>query len=371
MIKVETSTRPDPPRLFPPFKDGEPGINRGGTYTSMNSNKYGISLNLNHPKGPEVAWRLVQWADVVAQSYTPGTMDRWGLDYASVSARRPDIIYFSTSQFGQTGPWAGVRGYGPLLSAQSGFYHTTGWPDRSPAGPFGAYTDFISHRLGGLAILAALQHRRRTGQGQHIDLSQLEASLQFLAPSLLDFDTNGRVAGRVGNYSPHAVPHGVYPCRGDDRWVAIVAETDTQWEALCQAIGDSAELHVEQFATFQDRKAHERECDERLAEWTRERSPEEVMRILQSAGVPAGVVQSAADLLQDVQLHHRQHFMTLSHKEIGSHIYERFAIRSSQTSPRLDKAAPCLGEDNEFVYMQLLGMDPEEYTALSRDGAFL
>lgn len=370
VVHIESTTHPETLRLAPPFRDNIPGINRSGFFANYNTSKYGVSLNLAHPKGREIARRLIMWADIVAESYTPGVMARWGLDYESVRRFKPEVIYLSTCQMGQTGPHAGHPGYGTALSALAGFYHITGWPDREPAGPYGAYTDFLNFRLGGIAILAALEYRRRTGRGQYIDLSQLEGALQFIAPLILDYTVNGRVAGRQGNRAPDAAPHGAYPCKGEDRWCVIAVYTDQQWEALREAMGDPPWARDERFQTLLGRKRHEEELDGHIAGWTRGKTPEEVMTLLQGRGVPAGVVERPEDLFNDPQLRHRGHFVVLHHSEIGPHSYDGIPFKLSKTPGRLRMPAPCLGEHNRFVYREFLGLTDAEIDALEAEGVF-
>ncbi|MEE9198206.1 MAG: CoA transferase [Dehalococcoidia bacterium] len=377
VVRVESLVKSDPLRLSSPFRDGESGINRSGFYSNYNTGKYSVALNLNCPKGVETARRLVLWADVVAENFTPGVMNRWGLGYARVRELRPDIIYFSTSQQGQTGPHSHHAGYGNHSASLAGFTHITGWPDRDAVMPYGAYTDFISPRYGVATILAALDYRRRTGKGQHIDLSQLEVGLQFLAPLLMDCAVNGRRFLRRGNRDPNASPHGAYPCRGEDRpsmssgdaWCVIAVFNDDQWRSLRQAMGDPPWASEPGYATLIGRKSHEGELDALIAEWTRQHTAEQVMERLQKVGVPAGVVRTSGDLFCDPQLRHRGHFVFLEHPEMGNHSYDGPSFKLSKTPGELRGPAPCLGEHTEFILRQFLGMDDEEIAGLAEAGA--
>ena len=378
VVHIESQTRPDGLRLGPPFRDQEPGINRSAFFANFNSSKKGVSINLNHPKGPEVARRVIAWADVVAESYTAGTMGRWGLDYESVRRWKPEIIYYSTCQMGQTGPWASQPGFGVQMAALTGFYHLTSWPDRAPAGPYGAYTDFINPRFGAVAILAALEHRDRTGVGQHVDLSQLEGGLQFMGPMVMEYLNNGHDPEPCGNQDPQACPHGAYPCRGEERWIAIAVFTDAQWEALCRVAQshtgndaeDAAWSSDHRFRTFQGRKAQEKNLEEAMSRWTRSFDAHELMTLLQAEGVPAGVVQTCEELYKDPQLAHRGAFVELEHLEIGRHRYDGVPFHLSRTPGGPHQAAPCLGQDNEEVFKGVLGMSDEEYNTLQADGVF-
>src|SRR5262252_10756167 len=266
VVRVESRRRPDPLRSSPPFREARPGPNRSGYYASYNAGKRALGLNMGHPKAIEVVKRLVAWADVVAENFTPGTMQRWGLGYDELVKIKPDIIMLSTSMFGHGGPLSSQPGYGPVLSSLSGMTGITGWPDRAPTNPYGAYTDFVVPRFAVAAILAALDYRRRTGIGQHLDMSQLEASLHFIAPALLDCALNGRDGERTGNRDRGAAPHAAFPCRGKDNWVSIACLTDAHWQALKRAMGAPAWSAEERFTTLVGRKAHEDELETLIAE---------------------------------------------------------------------------------------------------------
>lgn len=371
VIKVESHSMPDNIRITTPFKDNIAGVNRSGTFANYNSGKYSLSLNVKHPKGLEVAKRLVAWADVVVESFRPETMKRWGLGYEELRRIRPDIIMLSMSMQGQTGPFSRQPGVGTQLQALVGITHFTGWPDREPAGTPIPYPDFISPWYVVVAVMAALDYRRRTGQGLYIDMSQLETSLQFVAPSLLDYMVNGRMQSRTGNQHPYAAPHGIYRCQGDDRWCAIAVFTDEEWHALCGALGNPGWTEEPRFATFLGRKENESELNKLVEEWTSTHTAEEVTGLLQAAGVAAGVVQNGQDLLErDRQLQYRHHFWSFEHPETGRHVTEAAPYRLSRTPGGPKWPAPCLGEHNHYVCTQVLGMPDEEFVALVAEGVF-
>ncbi|MDP6107612.1 MAG: CoA transferase [Candidatus Brocadiia bacterium] len=370
VVHVESTTRPDGLRLGGPFRDNIPGNDRSGFFANFNASKYGITLNLNTPRGIEIAKRLVQWADVVAESYTPRPMKKWGLDYESLVEIKPDLIMFSTCQQGQTGPYREYAGFGNQGAALAGFYHLTGWPDRPPAGPYGAYTDFINPRMGSLAIAAALDYKRRTGKGTHIDLAQTEGGLQFLAPTILEESANGRSPARMGNRSPYQAPHGVFPCQGDERWIAIAVTNDEEWDALLRAIGDPDWAHAERFATLSGRLENQDALEEMLGAVTAEWDAYHLMYALQAAGVPAGVVQKTSDLFSDPQVAYRKHFWFLDHQEMGVHAYDGPSFRLSKTPGELVMPAPVMGQHNEYVYKEILGMSEEEYVQNLVDNIF-
>ncbi len=370
VIHIETNTQPDALRITPPFKDGIPGLNRSAYQAGFNNNKYGLSLNLKHPRANEVVRRLIDWADIIAESYSPGTMARWGLAYEDLVKIKPDIIMYSTSQQGQTGRHSRVAAYGTHLVSLAGFTHLTGWPDRGPTGPYGAYTDTPVPPLGAAAIAAALDYRRRTGRGVHIDIAQYEAGVNFLAPVLLDYTVNKRVQQREGNRCAYAAPHGIFPCKGNNRWCAIAVFTDIEWQALCNAIGSPSLALDSEFATLLLRKKNEDKLEQLLAKWTVNYDAKELMYKLQEAGIPAGLVENAEDIQNDTQLAHRHYLWELNHAEIGKHSYEAPPFRLSKTPAELNKPSPCLGEDTEYVCTRILGISDELFIELLEQRVF-
>ena len=370
VIHVETGTRPDPVRTIPPYKDNIPGLNRGGYFHNWNSNKYGITLNLQHPKALEQAKRLIKWADALVENFNPGVMKRLGLSYEEVRKTKPDIIMLSLGSKGQTGPYSTLPAVGMHLAALSGFNAVTGWPDRDPPLLFGAYTDSIVGRFGAAALLAALDHRRRTGKGQYIDISQFEVGIQFLAPPLLDYEMNKRILHRNGNRHPFAAPHNVYRCRGEDRWCAVAVFADAEWQVMRRVMGSPPWAEDPRFATLLGRKRNEDELDSLIQQWTIDCSAEEVMSMLQEAGVSAGVVETAQDLHSDPQLAYRHQFWELEHQEIGLSTYDSMGSQLSKTPAELHKAAHTVGEDNYYVYTEILGLSDEEFVELLEEGVF-
>lgn len=368
VVKVETSKYVDGIRSLPPYKDNVPGLNRSGYFHNYNSDKLGITLNIQQPKGQEIARRLIKWADIVAESFSPGVMSRMGLGYEEIRKVKPDIIMISLSSKGQTGPESLLPAVGLHLSAYSGFMSITGWPDRDPALLYGAYTDSIAGRFGAASIIAALMHKQKTGKGQYIDLAQSEAGIQFLIPPLLDYSANKRILNRNGNRDPAAAPHGAYRCKGKDRWCAIAVFAEEEWLALCRVMGCPAWATHPQFATLAGRKENEAELDSLLEQWTQERVAEEVMRQLQEAGVSAGILETAEDLHRDQQLQARHHFWTLRHEEIGESTYDAMGSILSETPAELNRAAPILGQDNYRVCTEILGLSDDEFADLVATG---
>src|SRR5215216_4195782 len=258
VIRVESHANPDGFRThYPPFAGNQPGLDRSGCFAVFNDGKLGVTLNLKTPEGIDLAKRLVARADVVVENFTPGTVDRLGLGYDALRAVKPDLVMLSSCNMGRTGPYARHPGFGSMLSSLGGFTHLTGYEGETPLLNYGPYIDFIGAGFGLIAVMAALDHRHRTGEGQHIDLSQYETGLQFVAPALLDYSANGHVADREGNRSDHMAPQGAFPCQGEDAWCTISVTSDAEWVALRGAMGDPPWAADPHYATLLGRKAHE------------------------------------------------------------------------------------------------------------------
>lgn len=369
VVHIETDNPADRLRLVGPFKDDIPGINRCQFFGSFNTSKMSLQLNLKHPEGHEIAKRLLAWCDIALDSFTAGTMDEIGLGYDVARSLNPDIIMATTCLLGQTGPARTLAGYGYHAAAASGFYEITGWDDRPPGGPFNAYTDTIAPRFLATTLMAALDHRRRTGEGQFIDQAQMESALHFLAPELLDVQVCGVSPRRAGNLAPDAVPHDAYPCAGVDEWCAIAVETDTQWAALRGVLGEPAWAMDPALATLAGRRERIALVDRELGEFTSTHEPRALMALLQANGVPAGMVQRSSDLMKDPQLAHRGFFRPLEHPEMGEVPYEghQFTIQGYDNGPRFP--APCLGEHTYEVLADILHLSDDEITDALASGA--
>ncbi len=368
VVRVESTRRFDATRTVGPFHDGQPGPESSGLFYNMNTGKHMLTLELAKEAGRAVVLDLVRWADVVTEAFSPKAMRAWGFDYESLRNVKPDIIMLSTCLMGQTGPLAQFAGFGNLAAAIAGFTNLAGWPDRPPAGPFGAYTDYIAPWFNAAAILAALEYRRRTGQGQYIDLSQAEASLHFLGPALLDFTVNGRAQSRNGNRDPNYAPHGVYPAAGTDRWIAIAVTNNEQWQALCAVMERPELLRDERFITPGGRLAHHAELDAQVTTWTKDQDPFHAEATLQARGVPASVVRTLHELFTDPQLVHRSHFVDLAHPTHGKTTVEGSRFQLSRTPARIAGSAPTLGRDNQHVLGTILGYSEERITELVAAG---
>lgn len=368
VVRIESHHVPDSLRTFGPFRDGEPGLDRSVFGVAYNTNKYSVSMDLTKPGGVALAKKLVAWADLVTESFTPGTMAKFGLDYESCKKIKPDIIYFSTCQMGQTGPLKNFGAYGAFGTSYAGFSNILGFPGREPLTIYNNYSDFIAPWYLTSTVIAALIRKRKTGKGMYIDQSQVEAGVTFLGPTILDYTVNGRIAERMGNKDLYMAPHGVYPCSGEDRWVAITVTNEDQWQVFCNVIGNPDWCKDTKFSTFLNRKKNEDELNDRIGEWTKGFSPEEVMNRMQESGIPSGAVRSAEDLFADPQLQHREHFRFLEHPVIGKHAYNSPAYQLSKTPNHIYKAGPCLGEDIEFVYKEILGLTDDDISDLFIEG---
>jgi benzylsuccinate CoA-transferase BbsF subunit len=329
----------------------------------MNAGKSGLALDMSKPGAIEVIWDLIDWADVVLESFSPKAMKNWGLDYDNLAARKPGIIMASSCLMGQTGPLALLAGFGTMAAAISGFFNPVGWPDRAPAGPFGAYTDYTSPRWLVAAVMGALEHHRETGEGQYIDLSQAEAALHLLGPALLEYSVNGRGWERAANRDRVFAPHGVYPTDGDDSWIAIACDTDQAWEALADEAGraDLASL------TAGERHVRHDELDELIGSWTATQSGEDVTAILQRRGVPAHTVQNSPELTADPQMAHRQHFVEVPHGKQETTVVEGTRFALSRTPARFRSGGPTLGEHAYEVLTENLGYDADRIGELAAE----
>ena len=367
VVKVESTTRIDTARGLAPWNTGAAGPENSGLYQNMNAGKLGLTLDLGSEEGRDVVRDLVRWADVVTEAFSPRAMRAWNLDYEHLREINPDIIMLSSSLFGQSGPYSEIAGFGTMGAAAAGFNMVTGWPDRDPA-MVAAYSDYVAPRFTLAALLAALEHRDRTDEGQYIDFSQAEACIHFLAPAMLDYSINGREFERLGNADPQFAPHAVYPAAGDDRWVAVACETDAQWRSLATAIGRADLAEDPALTTATGRLEAVDALDAAITAWTEARDMFEVERTLQAAGVPAHAVQNSTEAIRDPQLLHRGHFVRLPHPLLGETTVEGSRFRLSRTPARVERAGPTFGQHNFEVLSDLLGYDADRIAELAAAG---
>lgn len=383
VIRVEWEGKHDVLRFYRPYlypNDNravdEASPNRSGHWANLNPGKRGISLDLHSPQGKDALRRLIRISDVVADNYTATTLARWGFGYSQLRELRPDIIYVQSSGFGATGPYHDFRSFGPVAAAISGLTYMSGLPDRWPVGWGYSYLDVMSPWFVVAAILMSLRHRGRTGKGQHVDLSQSSPGFLLSGTALLDQQANGRAYRRTGNASPNrpAAPHNVYRCRpgenGVEEWIAIACFSEQDWQGLVAAMGDPEWSAAPEFGTLTGRLEHAEALDARIGAWTLGWERYALMDHLQRAGVPAGVCQTPADRVErDPQLAHRDFFVELNHSEVGPHRVENVPGKMRATPPHVgglhDRGAPCYGEDNEFVFGDLLGLPSGAVAALA------
>ena len=348
----------------------------GGQFNNKNPGKRGISLNVRHPKGLEIARRLVAMSDIVAEGFSPGVLDNWGLGYDALRAIKPDIIYVQQSGMGAKGTYGRFRTVGPIANSFSGLSEMSGLPEPAmPAGWGYSYLDWMGAYSFALAMLSALFHRARTGEGQWVDASQSEVGLMISGTAILDWSANGRIWSRYGNRSPYkpAAPHGAYPCAGDDRWLAIACFTDPEWSALAQVAGHSEWTSDARFADLAARLKNQDALDAFVADWTKSQDAYQAMLALQRAGVPAGLCQTAGDRCDhDPQLAALKWLTEVTGTKIGRWPLAEVPIKMSESPAyiggRIDRGAPCYGEDNEYVYGELLGMSSQEVKTLADEG---
>jgi crotonobetainyl-CoA:carnitine CoA-transferase CaiB-like acyl-CoA transferase len=385
VIKIEDRTRLDMPRRLPFYKNDprsygeevvDPDPDKGGLFNNYSRNKLGVTINMRTEAGRGLADRLIAASSIVTENFAPGVMARWGLTYERLRQLRPDVIYAHMSGYGQSGPHHTYRSYGPVVQAVSGLSFISGLPDREPSGWGLSYMDNQAAYYNSAALLMAIMQRGNTGKGAEIDVSAVEVGINLLGPDLLDVTVNGRPTRRPGFPSgnrlehPRAAPHGVYPCAGDDRWVAIAVFDDADWRRLVAALGDPVWATDPRFAQQQSRFDHQDALDAHLADWTKSRSPHEVMTLLQEAGVCAGAVQDARDLNEvDPQLAHRGTFFELDHPVIGPARFEGTPITFSGIDQVNWRSAPLLGEDNEYVFKEIVGLSDDEMRELAESGA--
>ncbi len=397
VVRVESTTRPDPVRVMPPFvpdpgdkaegfgaatlanATSAPSPNRGGIFYKYNTGgKRSITVDARHPEGLALLRELVAASDVVTESFAAGTLERWGLGYEAQRAVRPDIVYVSMCGFGHEGPDTKHVTMGPTAQALTGLTFMVGLPGRPPAGWSFSYLDHVGGYLGAVAVLAGLLHRARTGQGQHIDVSQLEPATALSGALFLDAVVNGRSSRRpdfpAGNRRPASAPGNAYPAAGDDKWVVVSCRSDAQWRALVKAMGEPPWTGEARFATFSARQEHAEELDALIGQWTSTRDRYAVMDLLQEAGVPSGAVQDAADRLErDPQLKARGHFTTLGNDEVAPMPLEGLPARlgrtPAHTGGRLRRGPPLLGQDTDSILRELLGMSSGDVARLRAEGA--
>ncbi|ATE66221.1 CaiB/BaiF CoA transferase family protein [Rhizorhabdus dicambivorans] len=385
VIRIEDRNRLDMPRRLPIYKggnartygeeDADPDPNKGGLFNNYNRNKLGITINMRDKRGRELCERLIRTSSVVTENFAPGVMERWGLTYDAVKELVPNVIMARMSGFGHSGPHAEFKSFGPVVQAVSGLSYISGLPGQEPSGWGMSYMDNMAAYYNAAALLMAIYHRNNTGEGTEIDVSAIEAGINLVGPVLLDVSVNGRKtrdrAYPTGNRLEfqEAAPHGVFPTRGDDRWIAISVFNQNEWQGLVAEMGSPAWAFEPRFATQADRYANQDALEEALAAFTRTRERYDLMHRLQARGVAASVVQNAEDLNEhDPQTAERGLFFEMDHPVIGPARFEGTPIRFSRLEQENWRSAPLLGEDNRYVTREILGLSEEQYETYAAEG---
>ena len=367
VIKIETATRADEVRRGPPHKDDVPGLNRNATFNFFNRNKLSYTINLKAPGGLELVKEIIATSDVVVNNFTPRVLPSLGLDFASLKTVRPDIILVSLTGFGSSGPYSDYVSYAEHSSNYAGLTSISGMPER-PMGDMSALSDHTVGLMGAFALLSALHHRARTGEGQTIDLSQVEAMISCIPQGVMEYSLNQRIPDRKGNRDEIMAPHGVYRCRGEDQWVSIAVATDEEWEAMAKAMGHPEWSQDKRFSDALQRWSNQDILDERIQGWTERYTHYEVMHTLQAVGVAAAATLTTAELMEDPHLKARDFFVETDHPEVGAHKLTGPSWKMSDTPGRIKRSGPLLGQDNEYVFCQLLGRSSEELKDLTQRG---
>lgn len=364
VIKVESMARVDPSRMMTlTIGQAFEGVDHSPVFNSINLNKMSAKLNLKHPKGIELAKKLVQISDVVSQNMRPGAMEKMGLGYEVLKEVKPDIIMLSSSAFGAEGPLKRYGGYAPSFAAYSGVTHLTGYSN-GPPNPMTGSTDLMSATTAAFALMAALNYRQHTGKGQHIDLSSVESLAVFTGDALMDYIMNGRVQSRKGNRDNIMAPHNCYRCRGDDKWVSIAIATEEEWQAFCRVMGNPAWSSEEKFSDAYNRWTNQDELDGLVTEWTVNYTHYEVMEMLQRVGVAAMPSFSNQEIFSDPHFKERKLAVEVNHPVMGKQVVMGPAWRLSETPAKVTKASPVIGESDEYVFGELLGMSGSEIKQL-------
>ena len=373
VVRIESCARLEVYRAMSFYGNSADGEfwNRCANIYEQNRNKLGLTLDLSKPRGIETLKELVSISDVFTENFTPRVMRNFGLEYDDLRRIKPDIIMVSSTGYGHTGPWSGFGAIGFTTEATSGLAHMTGYKDGPPVLPEIPYTDYTAAEHTAFAIMAALLYRARTGRGQFIDISQSETVSSTIPEALMDYTVNGRTRPRMGNQGPAMAPHGCYPCRGADNWIAIAVANDAQWRALCEVLGSPPWSGDARFGDADSRWERRDELDDLLSEATREWDQIELMHALQQQGVPAGAVLNNKQLLSDPHLRARKFYETMAHHRstgIPALPYPGRPWKMSETPGGIRHPAPLMGEHNRMVLSEILGMPETELEGLQEEG---
>lgn len=364
VIRIESAKRLCPSRLIPPWPDNEPGVNRAGYFNQYNQGKRSLTLDLKAPEAIDIAKTLVSKSDIVMNNFASGVMEKLGVGYDILRRIKPDIIMVSLPGYGTSGPEKDFVSYGPPQVAQSGLSALTGYVGGPPMMAGFSYGDPNGGIHATFAVMTALLHREKTGQGQNIDLSQWEAAIMLLPEAFMDYSMNGTQPERMGNRDPHMAPHGVFRSKGDDRWVSLSVRDEAEWQRLCEVMGKPELSSDARFSTLSARKENEAALEEIVTAWTQERTADEATQALQNAGIPAYPTLDAIDMVNSPHVGARDYFVELEHPEVGTRRHMGIPWTMSRTPCEIRRPAPCLGQDTDAVLTDIVGLSQDEIAAL-------
>lgn len=359
VIKIEEpNSRAHTPRMLPPPRAGSPDhpFNRVPNWAELNRSKRHIAVDVSTPEGRDIFLKIAAISDVVVENFSPRVMGNLGIDFEDLKKVNPSIIMVSMPAFGKSGPYQARGSYGPGIDAMSGVSHLTGYPDRGPGKPANFFCDQNAGLHAAFCVIAALRHRRRTGEGQYIEMSMLEGEVQSVAPAIMEAMTRGVEQTRIGNRHVSYAPHGVYACAGDDQWVAIAVTSDDQWKRLTDVIRRPELAADPRFAQRADRYANQDAADAAITAWTSRQTAGSVQEQLQAVGIAAGNALRVDELFTDPQVAHRGSFAWVDHPEMGRFAHTRTAWQSQLGNSGVAGPAPLFGEANDYVLSELLGM---------------
>jgi len=379
VIRIETKTRPCVTRMLPPWPDAVfDSIDKSGYFNQYNQGKKSLSLNFKHPEAKEAAWRLIKQSDVVINNFAAGVIDNMGFGYEAVKKVNPNVVMITLSGYGDTGPESHYVSYGPAQVPLSGLSALTGYKGFPPMHAGFSYADPNAGVHGAFAVISALFHRAKTGEGQYIDMSQWECAIDLLAEGILEYTMNGREPERVGNRDPQMAPHGIFKCldlpekildQTVDQWVSIICADDAEWARLARAIGKPELANDPRFATLAARKRNEDALEAIVSEWTAKRKVADVVTAIQSAGVAAAACADAKYLSEDPNLNQRGYFVYSEHPKVGVRQHCGIPWRMSATPCEVKSAGPVLGQHTNEVMTGLLGYSAAEVEAMRAKGA--
>ena len=367
VIKIESNKRPDLLRVYFQLRDGklETNYNKSAPFASLSHTKKSCTLNLRKPKAVDLVKELIKKSDVVVENFSTGVMERLGLGYSTLAMLKKEIIMLSISGFGKEGPEKNHVAYAPVIHAYCGLASLTGYTKGKPETVMGAFwADVIGAQAGAFALLSALHHLKKTGQGQYIDLSMTEATLSTLPEAVMDYTMNNNIRESAGNRDDIMAPHGCYCCKGDDKWVAIAVSSEEEWIAFCNAIGNPAWTTEQKFCDPISRWLNQDELDNLIQEWTKNHKPYEIMKIMQNAGVAAGPSVNIEELSHDPHLEAREFFFEMDHPEMGKGRLACLPGKPVPTPLGNYQPAPLIGEHNDYVLGELLGLSQHEISQL-------